>query len=522
MLTLKEKNSKAVIVCFGRFQPPTIGHLEQVKFMAKEADARGVEARLYTSHTNDTKKNPLTYEQKVKWLKKAFGHLVDVKESPARTIIEVLAELYKEGFTEVYYTGGSDREGVGDLVLQYNGKPDKSGNIVYSFDVLEPLVSGQRVEGISGTDVRNFVKNGDFESFEKLVPFDEVDAQELFYEIRDGLGIKEGRNMKINNLVKNLNEAEETNFNKKRDFSKVDSLAMAYNLLKDELRASPEYEKILPQVEAAIEDIERITNSIDISLINKLSDKLEEAQTGLSPAQFIKIFDPTETDLNIILKDNYLVKDGGLTKSKINLTDYNLTPNFLDALIDFKGGNKSSSTVIGKYEFLMAILFKGGSMQISGDSTAGDVSINGKNIEVKNIQAPAAIGYDIGYPSELIKDFDDFIFMNLDDPNRVAKTRTRIRNITYTTQINKEDLPHSIKSLEGVGETGTISFSDLFNTVFKKIISIYSERFDYLALCKDKDIYVLDADGNLADYLIKNFRISLEDYMGKRLFKIQG
>ena len=161
-------------------------------------------------------------------------------------------------------------------------------------------------------------------------------------------------------------------------------------------------------------------------------------------------------------------------------------------------------------------------MQISGDSTAGDVSINGKNIEVKNIQAPAAIGYDIGYPSELIKDFDDYIFTNLDDPNRTAKTRTRIRNSTYNVQVEKDTLPYSIKNLDGVGESGTISFFDLFNIIFKKIISIYSERFDYLALCKDKDIYVLDADGNLADYLVKNFRISLEDYMGKRLFKIQG
>lgn len=69
-------------VNFGRMSVPTIGHLRLVKEMA--SISKGVRARLYLSHQEMNEKNPLPYEDKLYWCKKAFSQYVDVMhaESP--------------------------------------------------------------------------------------------------------------------------------------------------------------------------------------------------------------------------------------------------------------------------------------------------------------------------------------------------------------------------------------------------------------------------------------------------------
>ena len=59
-----EENKREVIFTFGRFNPPTIGH---GKLLAKVASlARGNDYRIYASQSNDAKKNPLEYKEKIK------------------------------------------------------------------------------------------------------------------------------------------------------------------------------------------------------------------------------------------------------------------------------------------------------------------------------------------------------------------------------------------------------------------------------------------------------------------------
>lgn len=59
-----ESSDPPLVVAFGRLNPPTLGHHKLVDTMASLA--KGEKARLYLSHTQDKKKNPLSYEQKVK------------------------------------------------------------------------------------------------------------------------------------------------------------------------------------------------------------------------------------------------------------------------------------------------------------------------------------------------------------------------------------------------------------------------------------------------------------------------
>jgi cytidyltransferase-like protein len=61
-----------VVVVFGRFNPPTVGHQKLLDRAAKEADKRGYELRIYPSRSQDAKKNPLTPQMKISYMRQMF------------------------------------------------------------------------------------------------------------------------------------------------------------------------------------------------------------------------------------------------------------------------------------------------------------------------------------------------------------------------------------------------------------------------------------------------------------------
>ena len=61
---------KRLVFTFGRFNPPTVGHFELVKAVANEAGKD--DYWIFPSHTQDKKKNPLSFGTKVKWMKEMF------------------------------------------------------------------------------------------------------------------------------------------------------------------------------------------------------------------------------------------------------------------------------------------------------------------------------------------------------------------------------------------------------------------------------------------------------------------
>ena len=202
-MRLLEEYNKTAVLGFGRLNPPTIGHLKLVDTIKDTASTIGGEPMLYLSHSQDSKKNPLSYEEKVKWCKKAFGDVV--KESNARTIVDVIKEVYDNGYTNLVYVGGEDRiggeEDITNVLLKYNGQPNKSGEVLYNFDSIDFINAGNRnsssddlSERASASLARKLAKEGNFEKFKQIVPFDDEGAEELYNTLR-----KE--------LSENLNEA---------------------------------------------------------------------------------------------------------------------------------------------------------------------------------------------------------------------------------------------------------------------------------------------------------------------------
>ena len=103
--------AKAVALNFGRMNPPTIGHEKLANAVKKTAKQYNAEPRLYLSHSQDSKKNPLSYEQKIKHVRKMFPkHARNIISNKSyKTVFEVVTGLYDQGFNKITMVVGSDR-----------------------------------------------------------------------------------------------------------------------------------------------------------------------------------------------------------------------------------------------------------------------------------------------------------------------------------------------------------------------------------------------------------------------------
>ena len=185
--------TKEVTFVFGRFNPPTIGHEKLFNTLKKVS--RGGAYRIYASKSQDPKKNPLAFKDKVKFLRKMFPkHARNIMADPdVRTVLDIAVKLYDQGFTKVTMVAGSDRIKEFDVLLnKYNGVDSRHG--FYQFEGSIRVVSaGDRdpdsegVSGMSASKLRALAAAGDLQKFAQGVPGDGTD---LYYAVRKGMGLK--------------------------------------------------------------------------------------------------------------------------------------------------------------------------------------------------------------------------------------------------------------------------------------------------------------------------------------------
>lgn len=187
--TFKESKNSTTVVSFGRFNPITTGHEKLANKVIAEAISKKAMPMIFLSHTQDKKKNPLSYEDKIKYARKAFGSAV--VKSKAKSIIEVAKELTGK-FDNLVVVAGQDRAKEFETLLnKYNGKE-------YQFDSIEVVSAGQRdpdsegVQGISASKMRKFAEEGNFEDFKKGLPRKLASqAKEIYDNVRSGLNLSE-------------------------------------------------------------------------------------------------------------------------------------------------------------------------------------------------------------------------------------------------------------------------------------------------------------------------------------------
>ena len=196
--------------CFGRMNPPTVGHKQLIDTVAQSA--LGGDYFIFVSQTQDSKKNPLDYTTKIKFLKSLFpdhaGHIT--QEFNLKTIMQVAAWLYNKGYRSVTFVAGSDRlPDFKELLNKYNGH--KGGPVYYKFDNIRFVSSGDRdpdsegISGISATLARSAAANGDLTAFAQATGAGKL-AEPMFNEVRKGMNIAEAASGYI---PKNKKEAKD-------------------------------------------------------------------------------------------------------------------------------------------------------------------------------------------------------------------------------------------------------------------------------------------------------------------------
>lgn len=197
------EEEKTVFFSFGRMNPPTTGHEKLLDKLAALAGKNPY--RMYLTQTNDSKKNPLQYKNKVTFARKMFPrHARNILlNTSLNSIFDVATTLYNEGFRKIVMVVGSDRVNEFNAVLnQYNGKKARHG--FYNFMDIKVTSAGTRdpdsegVDGMSASKMRSLASDNNFTAFAQALPnkFSNSDSKALFNAVRKGLGLKEETSFK--------------------------------------------------------------------------------------------------------------------------------------------------------------------------------------------------------------------------------------------------------------------------------------------------------------------------------------
>lgn len=197
LLSIMEATEKHAVLAFGRMNPPTTGHAKLVNKVHEVAKANKASHHVVLSHSQDSKKNPLSQEQKVKHAKRFFpGTNVTSASKESPTIFHHAANLHKAGVKHLHVVAGADRvKEFHDTLHKYNGHFDKHGNgyhfksiTVHSAGARDPKAKG--TEGMSASKMREHAHTGNFKEFKKGIPghVKPEHAKELYHDVRKGMG----------------------------------------------------------------------------------------------------------------------------------------------------------------------------------------------------------------------------------------------------------------------------------------------------------------------------------------------
>ncbi len=207
---LREGNLQTAVFTFGRFNPPTIGHEILVDKVATVAKRNRSDAFVFASSTQDKKKNPLDYKEKIKWMKKMFKvkgqNIFNYSNKKPEGVLQVLSLLHDEGFEHVVMIVGSDRVNqFKKLLPQYNNVEDKPHGF-YNFKQIDVESAGERdpdaddASGMSASKLRSLAVDSDFDAFKTGLPdtLSERDKRSLYQALR--------KQMKLSVMEKQIKE----------------------------------------------------------------------------------------------------------------------------------------------------------------------------------------------------------------------------------------------------------------------------------------------------------------------------
>jgi len=210
------ESEKEVFFTFGRMNPPTVGHGKVLDTISKKSGKN--DYKIFLSQVSNPKKDPLSYSDKVKHIRKMFpkhGRNVIINKN-IRTAFDAVVELYDQGYRKINMIVGSDRVGEFDVILKkYNGVKGRHG--FYNFENIRVISAGERdpdaegVTGMSASKQRENAKANDYTAFAQGVPskMSDRDTRKLFNDVRKGMELEEETQFKRHVDLGKLNELRE-------------------------------------------------------------------------------------------------------------------------------------------------------------------------------------------------------------------------------------------------------------------------------------------------------------------------
>jgi hypothetical protein len=182
-----------VIVPLGRFNPPHKEHAHLVDAVIKLAKSTHSDAKVYVSRTVNKKKDPLTPQEKIRFLNKMFpGHkkLFDVPPISNPSMVGVLKSLSGK-YDTVHIVLGDDR------VAEIKAFVDKYNGTDYNYDKIEVhsrhSIVNTRVgdlDGVHASDIRKWAQAGNFAKVKDAMSehLTDADVKQMIRIIQSRLG----------------------------------------------------------------------------------------------------------------------------------------------------------------------------------------------------------------------------------------------------------------------------------------------------------------------------------------------
>jgi hypothetical protein len=186
----------AVVITFGRFNPPSLGHENLINAVQEQAEELEAEYRIYPSRTSDSKQNPLDFKSKYNILQHIFpDHAESIVNDPENgdNIYDILTSLHDEGYHHVVIMCGDEN------VQKYEKIAQKYNGTVYDFYGVEVVGAGMsdpdtdKTEGITSSMMRKAALENDYETFKQGLPgnVSKKECRAIYSQVRKSMSLKE-------------------------------------------------------------------------------------------------------------------------------------------------------------------------------------------------------------------------------------------------------------------------------------------------------------------------------------------
>ena len=183
--------------CFGRMNPPTVGHAELLK--VTEESANGGDYYVFLSKKQEPKENPLPYQIKLEFIREMFPNHAQhiIEDESIKTPILAMDWLYQKGVRAITLVAGkTDLPGMMKMAESWNSKSVRSK---YSRDevILNFVSSGDRedgadgIQGVSATEARRAAMAGDIKKFQETTGTTGKLSQRLYDAVQNGMKVAE-------------------------------------------------------------------------------------------------------------------------------------------------------------------------------------------------------------------------------------------------------------------------------------------------------------------------------------------